>query len=163
MLTFLAKRAIDAFERRWNYDHTYAREILQRAGFRAIQPLDALGRVSKYRRAVPAPMYYAAKITATIAADCGSCAQLAVTMARHEGVAPRVLRALAEGDREALGSDERLGYDLARATLAREPADDVRRAIVERYGYGALVSLAYALVAAQAFPTLKYALGYGSA
>lgn len=71
------------------------------------------------------------------------------------------LRALVAGNRAALGYDERLAYDLARATLNREPADQVREAVLKRLGRRGLVSLAYALMASQAFPTLKYALGHG--
>ncbi len=163
MLTRFAKRLIGAFERRWSYDGSYMREVVDRAGVEAILPLQALAKVSRYRRGVPASVYYAAKITAVLAADCGSCAQLMVTMARTEGVPADALRALVAGNRDALGPDERLGYDLARATLAREVAADLRAAILARWGYRGLVSLAYGLVAAQAFPTFKYALGHAHA
>ncbi len=163
MLTGLAKLAIGAFERRWSYDGSYMHEIVDGAGVGALLPLQALAKVSRYRRGVPASVYYAATVTAAIAADCGSCAQLTVAMAQAAGVPARVLRALAAGDREALEAQERLGYDLARATLARQPADDVRAEILERYGRRGLVSLAYGLAAAEAFPIVKYALGHGQA
>ncbi len=74
-----------------------------------------------------------------------------------------VLRALVDGDRAALGAGERLGFDLARATVAREDASDIREEILRRYGMNELTSLAYAIVAAGAFPAFKYALGYGHA
>jgi hypothetical protein len=163
MLSYLAKRAIGAFERRWAYDGSYMREIIERSGFDAIRPLDALGKVAKYRRDVPVSVYYAAKITAAIAADCGPCAQLIVSIAEAEGVVTSTLHALVAGDRAALTEDERLGFDLAQTTLAREPGDTVRAAILERFGHRGLVSLAYGLVSAQAFPTFKYAVGYGHA
>ncbi|MGB8267318.1 MAG: hypothetical protein WCE44_13385 [Candidatus Velthaea sp.] len=163
MVSFFVKRAIDAFERRWGYDGSYMREILVEAGLGAILPLDALGKVSRYRRGVPASVYYAAKVTASLAADCGPCAQLVVSMAEADGVDPALLRTLVASDRDALGPDERLGYDLARATLAHENADEIRSAILARWGRRGVVSLAYALVAAQAFPTFKYAAGYARA
>jgi hypothetical protein len=70
-----------------------------------------------------------------------------------------VVRALVAGDLDALPADERLGAELARATLARKPGTEIRDAIVARWGYRGLVSIAYGIVAAQAYPTLKYALG----
>ncbi len=161
--TYLARRAIAAFERRWNYDASYLREVLDEGGVGAILPLDALNKVSRYRRGVPARAYYAAKVTAAVAADCGACAQLVVSMAEFEGLDVESLRAIVAGDRALLSEEERLGYDLARATLKREPADHIREAIRKRWGPRALVSLAYALVAAQAFPTFRYALGRGYA
>jgi hypothetical protein len=163
VLKYLARRAVAAFERRWNYDASYVREVLDEGGVAAILPLDALTKVGKYRRDIPASVYYAAKVTASVAADCGACAQLTLSMAEAEGVGVETLRALVAGDRTALGEDERLGYDLARATLAHEPADDVREAVLRRWSRRGLVSLAYALVAAQAYPTFKYALGHGHA
>ena len=163
MLSYFAKRAIGAFERRWNYDASYMRDILKGAGVGAILPLNALGKISQYRRNVPAAVYYAAKVTASLAADCGACAQLTVAMAEAEGIEPATLRALAMGDRGALAPDERLGYDLAIATTARQDAGDTRGEIVRRWGTRGLVSLAYAIVAAGAFPAFKYAMGYGHA
>jgi len=163
VLRAFARRAIEGFERRWSYDGSYMREVLDEAGLGALLPMQSLQKVGRYRRNVPAGVYYAAKVTASLAADCGPCAQLTIAMARAEGVPAPLLRALVADDRDALSADERLGYDLARATLARAGGDDVRGAILERWGRGGLVSLAYALVAAQAFPTLKYALGHGVA
>ena len=73
-----------------------------------------------------------------------------------------VLRALLAGYDAALTTEVGLGIELARATLARDgTGDEVRRQIVERWGMRALVSLAYAIVAAQTYPTFRYAMGYG--
>jgi hypothetical protein len=137
------------------------REILAKAGIGALLPLNALEKVSAYRRDVPADVYYAAKITAAIGADCGPCAQLVVTMAEAAGVDLPILRAVVSGERDSLPYDAALGVDLARATLLREPGVDVREAIVQRWGQRALVSLAYGIVAAQAYPAFKYAIGHG--
>ncbi|MDQ2858624.1 MAG: hypothetical protein M3R53_08255 [Candidatus Eremiobacteraeota bacterium] len=65
MVEHFARRAIGAFERRWRYDGSYMREILNEAGLGAIAPLAALGKVSKYRRDVPVSVYYSAKVTAS--------------------------------------------------------------------------------------------------
>jgi hypothetical protein len=163
MLNFLARPRVQAFGRRWNYDTSYLLEILDAAGLGAILPLNALTKISRYRRDVPASVYYAAKITTSIAADCGPCAQLCIDMAAAEGVDEKTLRALAAGDERALGEAERLGYAFARAVLARENADELRAAIVKRWGPRAVVSIAYGLIAAEAYPTFKYATGHGRA
>jgi hypothetical protein len=159
MLSWFMRKQIDAFGRRWSYDTSYMRAVLEQAGPGAVMPLNGLGKVGAYRRDVPAGVYYAAKVTASVAADCGPCAQLVVQMAEDAGVSAGVLRALVAGEFDALPPDERLGAELARATLAREPGTETRDAIVARWGYRGLVSIAYGIVAAQAYPTLKYALG----
>jgi hypothetical protein len=87
-----------------------------------------------------------------------------LTMAQRAGVDRDLLRALADGDREALSEDARLGFDLARRTLNRDPGgEDVRAEVLARWGRRGLAALAYGIVAGQGFPTLKYALGHGHA
>jgi alkylhydroperoxidase family enzyme len=117
MLKRIAHARIHRLERAMDYDMTYVHEIVDAGGYEALAPLAALAKLSAYRRDVPIDVYYGAKITSVMAADCGPCAQLVASMAERDGVSPEVLRAL----------------------------------------------LAYAIVAAQAYPTLKYALGYGKA
>jgi hypothetical protein len=162
MLKWMLRRWIDGFGRKWNYDTGYMRDVLDEGGAGAVIPLAALGALN-YQKDVPAPVYAASTLTAAIAADCGPCAQLGVSMAEKAGVPAPTLRAIIRGDRAALSEEERLGYDLARATLERAPAIEVREEILRRWGMRALVSLAYGMVAAQSYPTFKYAIGHGHA
>ena len=163
MLKRIAHARIHRLERAMDYDMTYVHEIVDAGGYEALAPLAALAKLSAYRRDVPIDVYYGAKITSVMAADCGPCAQLVASMAERDGVSPEVLRALVAGDREALSHDVQLGVDLASAALIGADDGAVREEIVARWGQRALISLAYAIVAAQAYPTLKYALGYGKA
>jgi AhpD family alkylhydroperoxidase len=163
MLKVFAKRAIKAFGRRWNYDSSYLTEILDETGIDAILPLNALGKVSAYQCGLPASVYHASKIAASIAADCGPCAQLCISMAQAAGVDERTLRALAAGDADELGVDERMAYDFTRGILARDDVSELRAAIAKRWGTRALVSLAYGIISAQAYPTFKYVTGYAHA
>jgi hypothetical protein len=164
VLKWLVRRKFTSFERNWNYDLAYGREILDEAGIDALRPLNGLNVLSAYRGGVPNEAHYAARVTAAIAGDCGPCAQLLLTMAQRAGVDRRLLRALADGDRDALSDDARLGYDLARTTLARDPAGEkVRAEVLALWGRRGLAALAYGIVAGQGFPTLKYALGHGHA
>jgi len=121
----------------------------------------ALGR---YRRDVPIEAWSAAGITAVRHEDCGPCTQLSVAMAERAGVRPDVLRALLEEDPDAMPADVALVWRFTRATLEHDAAaDQYRQAIVKRWGPRALVSLAFAIVAARSYPTVKYAMGHGQA
>ena len=52
----------------------------------------------------------------------------------------------------------------ARAVLARDAAADAcRDEIVRRWGPRAVLALAFGVMGAQLYPTLKYALGHGQA
>ncbi|HET6338186.1 MAG TPA: hypothetical protein VFG30_33415 [Polyangiales bacterium] len=161
MLKALIHNRLDAFEREYGYDTSYVREILA-ADIGAFWRVTKLASISAYSRDLPVEAQFAAKITGTLAEDCGPCTQLMVTTAEKAGVSAETLRALIRGDDAALGPDAHLAVMFTRAVLQRDPEADVwRERVRERWGRRAVISLAFALVAARAYPTLKYALGFG--
>lgn len=164
MLKWLARKQLDAFERKWQYDTGYMREVLDGAGVGALGPLQGFQKAAAYRKNVPADVYCAAGIEAVRAADCGPCMQLGIRMAEAEGVRPEVLRAIVAGDRDAMSDDVRLGFDLAHAVVTRDArCGELSEQVKKRWGIAGAVSLAYGIAAAQTFPAVKYALGHGQA
>ncbi len=163
MLRWLFRRRLDAFDRAYGYDSSYARDLLDADPGAFLKFAKVMG-LARYRKDVPADAWYAAGIVGSAAEDCGPCTQLGITMAEREGVEPDVLRALLEGDESAMPPDVALAFRFARATIAHDPeADGFREEIVERWGKRGLVSLAFAITASRLFPTVKYALGHGRA
>lgn len=143
MLTWLLENRLAAFEKKYDYDAGYMRELLA-VDRRAFFAFARAARLSRYRKDVPADVGYAAGLTGTIAEDCGPCTQLGVTMALADGVAPATLAAVVRGDLAALPEPVALGVRFARAVLAHAPeADALREDIVRRWGPRALVSLAF--------------------
>jgi hypothetical protein len=84
-------------------------------------------------------------------------------MALADGLPGATIAKILQGDEAVMTQPVRLGVRFARAVLARESADELRAEIENRWGPRAVISLGFALVSAQIFPTLKYALGYGKA
>jgi hypothetical protein len=163
MLKWFVKRQLEAFGRRWGYDTGYMREIVDEAGVAAVMPMQALGKLGGYRK-VPLDAYYGAALTAGKAADCGPCLQLGVKMAEAAGVTAETIRAILESEYGKCSKDALLGVELALATIARDGSGDEARAeILKRWGRAGLVSLGYAIVAAQSYPAFKYAIGHGHA
>ena len=163
MLNWLIGKRLASFERKFNYDMSYAREILaaDRSAFFAFAKF--MG-ISEYRKDVPKDVYWAAKLVATVSEDCGPCTQLAVAMGIEDGADPRVLASVLSGDDAVLPADVRLGVQFARMAIAHDiEADPLREEIVKKWGNRALVSLAFAITAGRFYPTLKYALGHGKA
>jgi len=163
MVRWLLRRAITAFERRWNYDASYLREIVDaspRAAWRFLQAT----RLSNYRRDVPLEAWFAAGITAARLEDCGPCTQLGTLMAERQGVRPEVLRAIFADDIAVMPDDVALAWRYTKALLAHDAAaDDYRAVILKRWGPRAVVTLAFAIAAARIYPTVKYAMGHGKA
>src|SRR5262245_46616361 len=163
MLRWLLQRIIGAFERKWNYDGSYVREIID-ASPRAAWRFASAARLGSYCRDVPMEAWFAAGITAAQSEDCGPCTQLGTAMAERGGVHPEILRAILNDDVAAMPDDVALAWRFTKATLAHDPvADDYRAVILERWGPRAVVSLAFAITAARIYPTVKYAMGHGKA
>lgn len=163
MFKSFVKKQLEAFGQRWGYDTRYMQEIVDEAGVRAVMPMQALGKLSSYRK-VPPDVYAGATLTASKAADCGPCLQLGVKMAEAAGVKAQTIRAILERDYAKLSKEMLLGVELALGTIARDDTGEEARAeILRRWGRAGLVSLGYGIVAAQAYPTFKYAIGHGHA
>ncbi len=161
MLRWLLRRTVSAFERQWNYDASYLREMIDispRAAWRFVNAT----RLGTYCRDVPIEAWCTVGITAVRSEDCGPCTQLATAMAERRGVAPEILRAVLKEDVSAMPDDVALAWRFTKATLAHDAsADDYRAVILERWGPRAVVSLAFAITTARIYPTVKYAMGHG--
>ena len=163
MLKWLMRRGIAAFERRWNYDAGYLHDMVE-ADPRAAWRFQRATSLGQYRRDVPADALFAAAITAVRHEDCGPCTQLGVAMAERAGVDPKVLTAVLTEAQAAMPPEVALAWQFTRATLDHDPAADQHRdEIVRRWGPRAVVSLAFAIVTARMYPTIKYAMGHGQA
>lgn len=163
MIRWMLRKAMDKFEKEWNYDASYMRDIID-ASPRAAWLFSRAAALGQFRRDVPLEVSYAAGITAVRQEDCGPCTQLGVAMAERAGVNPAVLRAVLADDPSRMPPDVALAWNFTRATLAHDPVADVYRdQIVKRWGRRALVSLAFTITAGRIYPTVKYALGHGKA
>lgn len=163
MLRRLVEKRLEAFEREWGYDMSYAREILAVG----VGPLMAFMRATKvgaWRGELTDDVWHGARLAAIVAEDCGPCAQLVATMAERAGVDRGLLRAVVSGDDAALPDDVAAAVRFVRAAATRSTDIDAHRAaVIERFGQRGLVALTFALLAARMYPTVKYALGYGRA
>ena len=163
MVKWLMRKGIAAFERQWNYDASYVHELID-ADPRAAWMFLRAATLGKYRKDVPADALAAAAVTAVRHEDCGPCTQLGVQMAERSGVDPRVLRAVLTETPLMMPPDVALAWRFTRATLDHDPAaDEYRDEIIKRWGPRAVITLAFAIVTARLYPTVKYAMGHGKA
>jgi hypothetical protein len=161
MIKWLLRRRLAAFERAWNYDASYMHEVLE-ADPSALMAFSKVASLGRYHKDAPLAAYHAVRVVGTLAEDCGPCTQLTINMAERAGVDPAILRAVVARDFAAMPYDVALAARFTEASLRHAPeADDLREEVVRRFGKRGLVSLAFAMVAARIFPTLKYAPGYG--
>jgi hypothetical protein len=163
MMKWFLRRQIAAFERTWNYDARYMREMIE-TDPRAMLTFGKVMGMGKYRKDVPPAPYWAAGIVAVMSEDCGPCTQLTINMAEREGVDPAILRAVVARDVNAMPFEAALAVRFTEATLHHAPeADDLREEVVRHWGQRGLISLGFVILAARIYPTLKYVLGHGQA
>jgi alkylhydroperoxidase family enzyme len=161
MLSWIIRRKIDAFEREFSYDMDYLRELLGISVKATLLFHKATG-LGEYREGLPKEAWHAARIWTARTEDCGPCTQLVTTMAERDGVSGDVIRAVLRDAVEDAPEGVRLSVQFVRAVSRRDPeADALRQQVVARFGSKGLVSLAFAMLSARLYPTLKYALGYG--
>ena len=161
MLRWLLRRRIESFERKWDYDASYLKEIADLSSWAALKFALATSLGSDRRgRAACRPV-------------CGRDHRRAVRRlwpvhaagdhdGRAAGRASRDPAGLLQDDVAAMPDDVALAWRFTRATLAHdETADDYRGEIVRRWGPRAVVTLAFAITTARMYPTVKYAMGHG--
>lgn len=163
MLTWLIRRRIDAFEREYDYDMDYARDLLEtsRDAMIRFHRATALGA---YRESLPMDAWHACRLAAIQLEDCGPCTQLIATMAERDGQPSDMIRSVLNGRVETQSADVQLAVAFTHSVLRREPEmSALREEVLARFGRQGLVSLAFAMLSCRLYPTLKYALGYGHA
>jgi hypothetical protein len=145
------------------YDASYVHELID-IDPRAAWMFQRATGLGKYRKDVPLDALFAAGITAVRSEDCGPC----TTARRGDG---RAVGRRSQGDsRRAdetpvmMPPDVALAWRFTRATIDHDPAaDQYRDEIIKRWGPRAVVTLAFAILTARMYPTVKYAMGHGKA
>jgi hypothetical protein len=164
MLKRFIHKKLAAFERDFGYDASYMHDLLD-TDFAAFRTWARATSIGSYRKDVPLDVYTAVGLVGVVAADCGPCAQLGITMALREGVPAATITKILRGNLDEMTEPTRLAVRFARAVIARDSVvvDETRTELERRYGKRAMVSLGFALCAGQLYPTFKWATGHGHA
>ena len=101
MRSWIARRTLRAFAKRYGYDVSYLLMMLNHspAAFFKFAPLM---KAAAHREAVPIDASFAAKIVGALAEDCGPCTQLVVDMALEAGMAKDQIEAVLRRDVRAM-------------------------------------------------------------
>ena len=162
MLRWLIRNRLDAAERRLGVSTDYLRhmaDVHRPAFFKFARFLP----LAAFRRSASAEALHVARVVAARHEDCGTCVQIAVNVARQEGMSAEALKHVLADDPASLG--EALGdvYRFAKAVVERNGEDgELRESIRRRYGERALIELSWAIATARVFPTLKRGMGYAT-
>jgi hypothetical protein len=160
MRSWIARRGLRAFAKRYGYDVSYL-EMMLNCSPAAFFKFAPLMKAAAHREAVPIDASFAAKIVGALAEDCGPCTQLVVDMALESGMPKDQIEAVLRRDLRAMSDTTRLAFKFADA-VARRSIDDeeFRDAVRAQWGEKGVIDLTLALQLGRMFPLVKAGLGY---
>jgi alkylhydroperoxidase family enzyme len=162
MIRQVILRRLDTEERALGMSMDYLRHILQNS-LPAFLKFSLFLPLARHRRALPPAPYHIARLVATQEADCGTCVQAEVNLARQAGIATAVLEAVIQHRVEELEPEMADIYRFTRAVVAATgEEEDIRPRLRARYGDAGMVELALGIATARVYPTTKRALGYAT-
>ena len=160
MRSFIARRMLRSFRKRYGYDTSYL-DMLLKVSPAAFFKLAPLMKASAHREVIPVETKFAAAITGASSEDCGPCTQLTVDMALEAGMAKDQVEAVLRRNVGAMTEATALGFHFADAIVHHAIDDDkYRDAVRARWGEKGVIDLAMTLQLGRMFPMLKLALGY---
>lgn len=160
MRSWIARRTLRGFAKRYAYDTSYLEMMLNESpsGFFKFAPVM---KAAAHREAVPIDASFAAKIVGALAEDCGPCTQLVVDMALEAGMPKDQIEAVLHRDPRAMNDATTLGFRFADAVVRRSADDsELRDAVRAQWGEKGVIDLTLALQMSRMFPMVKAGLGY---
>jgi alkylhydroperoxidase family enzyme len=160
MLRWFLRRRLDKEEKKLGESVDYLRHVVDVSPaaflrFASILPL------ANSRKALPRDAWFTAQIVAVQHADCGTCVQITVNLARQSGVSPELLRAIIDGNVDELPSELADVYQFTESVMtASGDEGELRETLRQRYGERGLIELSYAIAVSQIPPLVKRSLGY---
>jgi alkylhydroperoxidase family enzyme len=163
MIQWVLDKMIGSNERRLGAGLDYVRKI-------AATDLSLLMRYNRLfgfldpRRKTKAEAYHAARIRGALAADCGTCVQIEINLARQSGLSNDLVDAILAGDTSRLAPATAAVVELADCVVRdRRDNADARAAVITAHGEAGLIELAFAMNGAALLPGIKRAMGYATA
>ena len=113
-------------------------------------------------RHVPPLAYHAARLRGAMAADCGTCVEAEINLAKLDGLSDVHIDAVLTAD-GSLEAPIMAVVRLSDAVVARREDDaEARDAVRAAYGEAGLIELCFAMTGAAVLPGIKRGMGYAT-
>lgn len=162
MIRRILLQVISRAETRIGVSLDYARKIAETDAGLMLRYGKIFGFLDPNRK-VPVAAYHVARLRGAISADCGTCVEAEINLAKAAGVPAEIIAAALRADHAALGGDLAAVARLADAVVgAREDAPEARAHVQRAYGDAGLIELSFAMTGAALLPGIKRAMGYAT-
>lgn len=111
---------------------------------------------------VPKKAYHAARICGAITADCGTCVEAEINLAKNAGLDAELISNILTQKHSELPVEISDVVKLSIAVTNFHDDQDAREKIVRKFGEKGLIELAYAMNGAALLPGIKRAMGYAT-
>lgn len=161
-MRFIAQKFLNRAEARVGVTFDYLRYILSHSVTLLVRLNRIFGFLDPNGHAPPLA-YHAARLRGALSADCGTCVQAEINLAKNAGLSADLIHAILCSKLDALDEGVAAVVVLSDAvTSARQDDPDARAQIVQIYGDKALIELAYAMSGAALLPSIKRATGFAT-
>jgi alkylhydroperoxidase family enzyme len=162
MIRWLVVRHLNALERQVGSSVDYLRHFA-RVSLSAYWRFALIGPAAAFHQKAPLTLVHTVRLVATRGEGCGSCLQVAVQLAKQDGMAPDLLQAVLENRIEEMPQSVMIAYKFARSVVEHDGGDaHWRNQLLSECGEVVVAELSLALAMARVFPTLKRGLGYAT-
>ena len=113
---------------------------------------------------IPALAYHTARLRGAIAADCGTCVEAEINLAKKAKLETETIKQVLAQDYENLPKEIAAIAKLADSILIEKSDNQEAREIIkEKFGDAGLIEISFAINGAALLPGIKKTLGYGTA
>lgn len=159
MLAFLIRRA----EKKVGVSFDYTHHIAQTSPGLLIRYNRIFGFLDPNKN-TPALAHHTARLRGAIAADCGTCVEAEINLARIAGLDDDIVSNIIAGDYQALPEGVAAVAHLCDAVVGRREDDPEAREIIRAaFGEAGLIELTFAMNGAALLPGIKRAMGFATA
>jgi len=106
--------------------------------------------------------YHASRICGALSADCGSCVEAEINLAKNSGLSDDFINHILAKNLEVLPDEIVAVVELSSAVTNFQDAPEARENIIKYYGEKGLVELSFAMNGAALLPGIKRAMGYAT-
>lgn len=107
--------------------------------------------------------YHTARLRGAIAADCGTCVEAEINLAKQAGIHPETIEQILSADYAELSDEISAVARLADAVVGRREDDPIARELVQKtFGDAGLIEISFAMNGAALLPGIKRSMGYAT-
>ena len=162
VLKKIAKSLVSKAEKRIGVELDYAHRIAE-TDFGLMARYGKIFGFLDPNKNVPPLAYHVARLRGALAADCGTCVEAEINLAKQAGIAVDAINAVLLSDFSNLSGEVSAVARLTDAVVSRREDDaDAREEVRRAFGEAGLIEISYAMNGAALLPGIKRAMGYAT-